>query len=227
MPQTVLVTGASGGLGAAVAEAFGREGAEVVLTARDNDALEAVAERVDQAGGTPVVAPADVREEDAVFEVFADAAGGAVDTIVACAGTIDGPPGEMPLTETEYETYDSVMGTNARGVFATLREGVPFLAPEGRALVPSGSVAQEAKAGMGAYAVSKAAAEALARGFAVDAPQTVGVVDPGLVATDLTGGQGRDPADVAEMFVWAATECASEDLDGERVGLKEWKRATR
>jgi NAD(P)-dependent dehydrogenase (short-subunit alcohol dehydrogenase family) len=80
---------------------------------------------------------------------------------------------------------------------------------------------------MGAYAISKAGAEALVRGFATDLDQTVGVVDPGLVATEVTGGQGRDPEDVAPMFLWAATDCPTADLDGQVVDLRTWKKATR
>jgi NAD(P)-dependent dehydrogenase (short-subunit alcohol dehydrogenase family) len=80
---------------------------------------------------------------------------------------------------------------------------------------------------MGAYAISKAGAEALVRGFATDLDQTVGVVDPGLVATEVTGGQGRDPEDVAPMFLWAATDCPTDDLDGQVVDLRAWKKATR
>lgn len=119
------------------------------------------------------------------------------------------------------------MATNARGVFATLREGLQFMPSDGRVLVPSGSVAREAKPGMGSYAVSKAAAAALARGFAADVEQIVGVVELGLVATPLTDWQGRDPEDVAGLFVWAAMECPAAELDSERVGLKAWKQATR
>ena len=55
----------------------------------------------------------------------------------------------------------------------------------------------------------------------------VGVVDPGLVATDLTGGKGRDPESVGELFVWAGTNCPAEELDGEIVTLREWRVATR
>jgi len=72
-----------------------------------------------------------------------------------------------------------------------------------------------------------ALASDLVERFAVDADQSVGVVDPGIVATDLTGGKGRDPADVADMFRWAALECPTDDLNGAVVGLREWKQATR
>jgi NAD(P)-dependent dehydrogenase (short-subunit alcohol dehydrogenase family) len=133
----------------------------------------------------------------------------------------------MPLDEEPYARFDDTHRTNVRGVFTTVKEAVPHLAPDARVLVTSGSVAREAKAGMGAYAVSKAGAEALARGFAVDLDQSVGVVDPGLVATDVTGGQGRDATDVAPMFLWAATDCPATDLDGGVLDLRAWKKATR
>jgi NAD(P)-dependent dehydrogenase (short-subunit alcohol dehydrogenase family) len=78
---------------------------------------------------------------------------------------------------------------------------------------------------MGAYAVSKAGAEALVRGFAADIDGSIAVVDPGYVATDISGGKGRDPADVAPMFVWAARD--ADDIDGEVLDLRAWKSATR
>jgi hypothetical protein len=47
------------------------------------------------------------------------------------------------------------------------------------------------------------------------------------VATDLAGGQGRDPDEVADLFVWAATDAPAEDLDGNVLSLREWRQATR
>jgi hypothetical protein len=95
-------------------------------------------------------------------------------------------------------------------------------------LVPSGSVARDATAGFGSYAVSKALAEALVRQFGAELDVPVGVVDPGQVSTELTGsGPGRDPDDVAEMFRWAAGDVDADDLDGAVLTLKDWKRATR
>jgi hypothetical protein len=134
------------------------------------------------------------------------------------------PPGERPLTEEWYDDFDDAWAANVRGLFATLREGLPFLAEDGRVLVPSGSVAREPTEGMGAYAVSKAGAEGVVRGFAADAPQTVGLVYPGLVATDLTAGRGRDPESVTGLFVWAATDCPAEELNGDVVDLRDWDR---
>ena len=222
---TVVITGGSSGIGAACVRAFAREGATVVACARESDAIEAMAEEFE----TVEAVRADVRDEYDVERLMETAArvGGPIDVVVANAGVNHGAPGEMALEAEPYSRFDDTFRTNVRGVFTTVKEAHPHLAADARILVPSGSVAREAKPGMGAYAASKAGAEALVRGFAVDLDQTVGVVDPGLVATEVTGGQGRDAEDVAPMFLWAATECPVDDLDGEIVDLRAWKQATR
>ena len=252
MDLTVAITGATSGIGRAVAEAFVDEGAFVAVSGRDGAAVDRTVaalngeegeadgggdgsdgdEADDTAAdrGTAWGARVDVRDEfdlERFFERVAREAG-PVDVVFANAGVFHGAPGESPTDELSYADYDDTMRTNARGVFATITEAVPHLADDARVVVPSGAVAAESKPGMGAYAVSKAAAEAVARGFAADLDATVGVVDPGLVATDLTGKErARDPESVAPLFLWAATEAPAEDLNGERVGLREWKSATR
>ena len=223
--KCVVVTGASRGLGASVARAFTEAGASVVGCARNQSELERAFEDVSNAEGIE----ADVRDEDHAWGLvdYAAREHGEIDVLVANAGVNHGNPGEMALPEESYETFDDTMATNLRGTFATVKEALPRMPADGRVLVPSGSVAREPTGGMGAYAVSKAAAEGLVRGFAADAEQAVGVVDPGTVATEVTGGRGRDPEEVAEMFVWAARDVASENLDGEVLDLKSWKKATR
>ncbi|PSQ23330.1 short-chain dehydrogenase [Halobacteriales archaeon QS_8_65_32] len=223
--KCVVVTGASRGLGASVARAFTEAGASVVGCARNQSELERAFEDVSNAEGIE----ADVRDEDHAWGLvdYAAREHGEIDVLVANAGVNHGNPGEMALPEESYETFDDTMATNLRGTFATVKETLPRMPADGRVLVPSGSVAREPTGGMGAYAVSKAAAEGLVRGFAADAEQAVGVVDPGTVATEVTGGRGRDPEEVAEMFVWAARDVASENLDGEVLDLKSWKKATR
>ncbi|EMA43972.1 SDR family oxidoreductase [Halococcus saccharolyticus] len=234
---TALVTGVSRGIGAALARRFVAEGAHVVGCARDADALETLAEEIradsggtDDAGGI-TVQRADVRDEydvERLAETAARAGGNdGIDLVVANAGIYHGSAGETPLNEESYAAVDEHLRTNARGVFATIRESLPHLAANARVLVPSGAVAREAQSGMGSYAVSKAAAEALARGFAAETDQPVGVVDPGQVATDLAGDGGRDPEEIAEMFVWAANDVEPDDLDGEILDLRAWRQATR
>ena len=240
MDVTVAVTGTTSGIGRAVAAAFVDEGATVAISGRDGTAVEETVETLtDQEETTDVDADApgtiwgtraDVRDEFDLERFFERAATecGPIDVVVANAAVFAGAPGESPIDEVSYETFDDTMRTNARGVFVTITEAVPHLADDARVLVPSGSVAHEVKPGMGAYGVSKAAAEGVARSFAADLEATVGVVDPGLVATDLTGMErARDPESVAPLFVWAATAAPEDDLDGDRIGLREWKRATR
>jgi NAD(P)-dependent dehydrogenase (short-subunit alcohol dehydrogenase family) len=227
--QTAVVTGASRGIGEAVARRFADEGARVVVSARKEDALDEVVAAISEAGGDAISLRADVRDEydvERLMETAARESDGGIDVVVACAGVYHGDPGETPLSDESYAAFDDTLRTNARGVFATVREAVPHLVSDARVLVPSGSVAREEQPGYGSYAASKAAAEALVRGFAVELDATVGVVDPGTVATDLTGGQGRDPEDAADLFRWAAIDAPAEDVDGEILGLKEFRKAT-
>ena len=239
---TALVTGVSRGIGAALARRFVAEGAHVVGCARNTEALGSLAEEIRAEGdaddangtddtGTVTVQRADVRDEYDVERLAETAAGagdtGDIDLVVANAGVYHGSPGETRLDGESYAAVDEHLRTNARGVFATVRESLPHLAADARVLVPSGSIAREAQPGIGSYAVSKAAAEALARGFAAEIDHPVGVVDPGQVATGLAGEQGRDPEEIAEMFVWAATEIEPDELDGEIVDLRAWRQATR
>jgi NAD(P)-dependent dehydrogenase (short-subunit alcohol dehydrogenase family) len=244
---TVVVTGASRGIGRALLSAFAAQGATVVGCARAAGALAAAA-AAQKSEGNPATEPAggdaaddgsptvqgvtaDVRNEAAVGRLMetADAVGDTdgIDLLVANAGVKLGASGESPIHEEPYDRFDDTLATNLRGVFATAKEAIERMPPEGRILVPSGSIAVDPKPGMGAYAVSKGAVETLVRQLAVDAEQTAAVVDPGLVDTDLSASGGRSPDDVAPMFVWAASEAAGGEIDGERVDLRLWKQATR
>lgn len=229
--DTAVVTGASRGLGAAIARTFADAGAHVVICSRDVDPLADTADTIREAGGSVTDMRADVRDEFDIERLMQTAAregdGQGIDVVVANAGVYHGSPGETRLSEESYAAFDDQLRTNGRGVFTTIRESVPHLTAEARVLVPSGAIARDAKPGYGAYAVSKATAEAIARGFATDLEQVVGIVEPGQVATSLTGGEGRDPEDVAAMFLWAVTEAPEDDVDGAVVDLKAWKQATR
>ncbi|WP_276298780.1 SDR family NAD(P)-dependent oxidoreductase [Halorussus lipolyticus] len=226
---TAVVTGASRGIGEEVARRFATEDAHVVVCARDKAEIEAVTADIEDGGGSATAMRADVRDEfdvERLMETAARESDGGIDFVVPCAGVFHGSPGETPLADDAYSAFDDSFQTNVRGVFTAVKEALPHLADDARVLVPSGKIARDAKPGYGSYAVSKAGAEAVVRQFATEIEYPVGVVDPGAVATDLTGGQGRDPADAADLIHWAATEASADDLDGEVLGLKEFKRAT-
>jgi NAD(P)-dependent dehydrogenase (short-subunit alcohol dehydrogenase family) len=230
--DTAVVTGASRGVGEAVARRFAEGGGHVVGCSRDAEELDAVVADVAGAGGAMTGLRADVRDEydvERLMEAAAragDAAG--IDCVVANAGVYHGAAGESPLPDAAYSAFDDTLRVNVRGVFSTVREAVPHLTDGARALVPSGGVARDATAGYGAYAVSKAAAEAVARQFAAELDATVGVLDVGRVDTALTDlDGGRDPADAAAMTWWAATAADADDVDGAVLELGDYKRATR
>ncbi|MEZ3144025.1 SDR family oxidoreductase [Halobaculum sp. MBLA0143] len=230
--QTVVVTGATRGVGRAVAAEFADEGADVVICARDPERVTETAEELDaDAAGSVTGQRADVRDEydlERLLETAAEHGTPGVDVVVANAAVFHGSPGDSPITEASYSRFDDSYQTNVRGVFGTLRESLPHLAEGARLLVPSGAVAREAKPGLGAYAVSKAGAEAVVRQFHADADADAFVLDLGLVATELTGDEsGRDPERVAAMFTWAAREADPEEHGGDVIDLRVWKRASR
>ena len=229
--RTVVVTGGTRGIGRAVAERFAVDGATVVVGTRDASAVSETVEALEDLAGTATGLRTDVRDEFDVERLMETASragdSGGIDVVVACAGVYHGKPGGTPTPEETYSVFDDHWRTNARGVFATVKEALPHLNEGARVLVPSGRVAREGTAGYGSYAVSKASAEAAVRAFDADTEFVVGCLDPGTVATALSGGTGRDPANVADMFYWAATDADPSLLEADVVDLKTWKSATR
>ncbi len=226
--STALITGASRGIGAAVARQFADSYEHIAICARKKDTLTDIEADLESKPATILSMRADVRDEfDMEWFIEAAArAGGPLDTIVPCAGIYHGSPGETPLADESYAAFDDTLRTNTRGVFTTIKEAIPHLAESARILVPSGQIARDTEAGYGAYAVSKAAADAIARGFAAEIPATVTILDPGQVATSLTANTGRPPAEIAEFFDWAAHTAEETTLNGAVVDTATWKRTT-
>jgi hypothetical protein len=140
MAETVVVTGAAQGLGAAVARAWGREGATVVLGGRKADALGAVAEAVEQSGGTAHTLRTDARDEfdlERLMETAARAAG-PIDVLVPAETVTHDPEGAQTLEAVSYSAFDDVLRTNLRGAFGAIREAIPHLSPDGVVVVPVG-----------------------------------------------------------------------------------------
>ncbi|WP_049969902.1 SDR family NAD(P)-dependent oxidoreductase [Haladaptatus cibarius] len=225
---TAVVTGGTRGIGRQVARTFADEGANVALCGREADAVDETVADIEDAGGSAVGLRADVRDEfdvERLMETAARFENDGIDIVVANAGIYHGAPGETPLTAEPYAAFDDTFRTNCRGVFTTIRESLPHLTENARIVVPTGGIGHKTEAGYGSYAVSKAGAEAVVRGFSAEIDQPVMGLDPGVVATKMMHGEGRDPEEITGMFVWAATDV--EDVTGEIVGLKQWREATR
>ena len=162
----VVVTGASRGLGAALAEGLGRAGARLVLISRDREALEAVVEKVRAQGGEAHAIVADVGARDSAARVAGSTGAlvGPAEVVIHNAGTL-GPVPLAPLADTSDEDFEQALATNLVGPFRLTRALVGSMALRGRGTVVlvSSDAATTPYPGWGAYGVSKAALEHLGR----------------------------------------------------------------
>lgn len=184
--RVAIVTGASSGIGAAVAERLGRERMRVVLAARRADLLEQVAARVRAAGGEALVTPTDVRDPAAIerMAAAATAAWGRIDLLVANAGI-----GGGSVLRLSDEAVAEVVAVNLLGVVRCARAVLPPMAARGEGhIIAISSVAGRVMAPGSIYGVTKAAVlafcQALRRAVAADGI-VVSAVLPGWIDTPL------------------------------------------
>jgi NAD(P)-dependent dehydrogenase (short-subunit alcohol dehydrogenase family) len=186
-----LVTGASKGLGAALAEDLALSGARVVLVARGEAELRKVAERIRARGGEAHALPADVADKDAVHGIAGAAAAlaGPLEVLVHDASTL-GPVPLRLLLDTECEDLQRVLEVNLVGPFRLTKLVAGAMALRGRGVVVhvSSDAAVAAYPRWGAYGVSKAALDHLSRIWAAELAGS-GVrffsVDPGEMDTEM------------------------------------------
>ncbi len=185
--RVALVTGASRGIGAAIATAFAAAGARVVLASRKLADLEAVAGRIRAAGGAALPVACHTGQPAAVAALAAaigDAYGG-LDVLVNNAAT---NPHHGPLLAADFGQWDKTFEVNVRGYFATIRACLPLLrARGGGSILNLASVAgMLPHEGLGVYGVTKAAVLMLTRTLAVElAPDSIRVnaLAPGIIQT--------------------------------------------
>jgi NAD(P)-dependent dehydrogenase (short-subunit alcohol dehydrogenase family) len=202
----VLITGASRGLGAALARRLGRAGARLALVARGDDALEAVAREIRAAGGEAHALPGDVGEKRDAHRLAGAAAAlvGPLDVLVHNASTL-GPVPLPLLLETDCEELERVLAVNLVGPFRLTKIVAGAMALRGRGLVVhvSSDAAVAAYPRWGAYGVSKAAQDHLGRVLAAELEGTgvrVVSVDPGEMNTRMHADAipDADPATLAD-----------------------------
>jgi NAD(P)-dependent dehydrogenase (short-subunit alcohol dehydrogenase family) len=218
--KIALITGASRGIGAAVAEAFAREGAHLVLAARTVGGLEEADDKIRAAGGTATLVPLDLRDfikidelAAAIYERFKR-----LDILVGNAaefGTFS------PLGHIDPKLWGEIIDLNLTANWRLIRAMDPLLraAEHGRAIFVTSGIARSPRAYWGPYAVSKAGLEVLVRTYAAEVEKTnvrANLIGPGVVRTRLRARvfPGEDPMTlpppetVAEAFVQLALpEC--------------------
>lgn len=216
--RIALITGASRGIGAAVAERFAAEGARPILAARTAGALEEVDDRIAAAAGAnATLVPVDLADHDRIDEMAGAIAErfGRLDILVGNAAVLGGL---APLAHVEPERWAEAVNVNLTANWRLIRAFEPLLrrSPAGRAIFVTSGAARGTFPYWGPYAASKAALEALVRTWAAEIGTTAiraNILDPGIVRTRMRAEAmpGEDPAtlpppeSLAALFVELAS----------------------
>ena len=185
--QVALVTGASRGIGAAIAQRLARDGFTVIVNYTESaEPAEALVRTIQQAGGQALAAKADVSSPTDVRRLFdaAETAFGGVDVLVNNAGIMT----LANVADADDASFDRQIAVNLKGTFNTLREAATRLRSGGRIVNFSSSVVALLQPGYAVYAATKAGVEAMTSVFAKELRGrniTVNAIAPGPTATDL------------------------------------------
>lgn len=240
--RTALITGASSGIGAATAAAFGREGARVALTYNSNrEAAEAVAGGVRQAGGEALVTRLELADPSTIEAAMGDVieAWGGIDVLVPCAvrwpqaRAEEGRAESLPLT-----AWQESLRANLEGTIATVLAALPSMRAQGwgRIVLVSSSVADEGQPGPNPYGVGKSGLWGLARQLAWDVGRDgilVNVIGTGFTVTErnlqtfgdelreavasrIPSGRLSSPEEVANLIVFLCS-AANGNITGEQI----------
>ena len=227
--KTALVTGASRGIGRAVAVALASAGAKVAVNYAGNDAAaEETKAAIEAAGGTAILVKADIADSEAVEKMVADtvAAFGQIDILVNNAGiTRDGL-----LMRMKNEDFDAVINTNLKGVYYTTKAVTKLMMKKryGRIINMASLSGLKGLPGQANYSAAKAGVIGFSKTVAKELASrgiTCNMVAPGLIATDMTKdlperakeammtsiplGRAGQPEDVAQAVLFLASDNAS------------------
>ena len=221
--RLALITGASKGLGAALAKRFAAEGASLVLLARDKVALEALDDELRASGHAATLVPLDLRKFDQLDAMAAALAQrfGKLDILVSCAAVL----GQLsPAGHYEPALWQEVIDVNLTANWRLIRALDPLLraAPAGRAIFATCAAARASEPFWAPYAASKAGLEALVKTYAEEIAHSsvrANLVDPGPMRTALRFAafpfEERDkikpPEDATEAFVALAEESCTKN----------------
>jgi 3-oxoacyl-[acyl-carrier protein] reductase len=225
MNKVILITGASRGIGATMAESLAAAGAKVIVNyAGNKEAAEQTINKIKQAGGDAIALQADVSKADQVKALFDNAIAhyGRIDVLINNAGVMI----TKHIKDTSDEDFTRLFDINVRGTFNTLREAATKLADNGTVLNFSTSVNRIMLPGYATYVATKAAVEQLTRVFSKEVGArgiNVNSVSPGPTNTELfTEGKSEEtiarlaslspfnrigePEDIAKLVVFLVSD---------------------
>lgn len=235
--KVIMISGASQGLGEALARRFAREGARLSLCARGTEALKAVRDDLRSRGAECLAVSVDVAdEEDVAAWVDATLAEyGRIDALVNNASLLGA---RVPIADYPLEEWERVVRVNLTGAFLCARAVIPALRESGGSIINvSSGVGDHGRPLWGAYSASKNGLEALTQMLAGELKEDgvrANTVDPGSMRTVMRAAAYPDedpqtlprPEEVTAVFVYLASD-RSRDVSGQRFRAKEFEVARR
>jgi NAD(P)-dependent dehydrogenase (short-subunit alcohol dehydrogenase family) len=229
--KVALITGASQGLGKALALAFAREGASVVINSRREEGVRPVAQEIEAQGGEALALAADVSQAADVKSLIGAAVErfGRLDVLVNNAGVL-GP--RVAIEEYPEDEWRRVIHANLTGPFLVSRAAIPHM-PEGASIINVVSgVSVEGRAEWGAYSVSKFGVEGLTQILAAELSERgirANAVDPGGMRTEMRAAAYPEedpmtrvtPGENTAVFLYLASD-ESKGVTGERFKAQEF-----
>lgn len=230
--RIALITGASRGIGAAIAKRYAAEGAHVICIARTTGGLEELDDEIRALGGSATLIPLDLAKTELIDGLAAPLLErfGRIDILVGNAGIF----GRLtPLHQFPPNLWEEVFKVNVHANQRLIRAVHPllFASPAGRAIFVTSTVSRDIRAYWGAYAASKAALDNMIMGYAKEVAQSnirVNLVNPGGTRSKMRAEAfpGEDPTtlpkpeDITEVFVALAE--ASSTRNGEWISAREF-----
>jgi hypothetical protein len=229
--KTIIITGASSGIGEATAKKLSKEGVNVVLSARREDRLNSLKDEIEQNGGTALVVPADVTKKEDFKKV--------VSSTLEKFGSIDGiinNAGLMPLSYVKNlhtDEWDKMIDVNIKGVTNGVSAVLPTMMEQksGNIINISSSAAHKYYPGGAVYCATKAAVKMFTEGLRAELAPHYGInvtsIDPGFVSTELTDTITDDEIkkDMEPMFKELTPLQAQDIADAIFYALSQPKRA--
>jgi 3-oxoacyl-[acyl-carrier protein] reductase len=224
--KVALITGGGRGIGKAIAMHYGREGAKLALCARTRAELDQTVKELHAMNIAAKGWNCDVSLEEPVKEFVTEAHKefGRIDVLVNNAGVMTRP---APIAELEVKKWDYTMAVNLRGLFLVTQAVLPIMIKQksGSIINVSSMIGRGAYANFIAYATSKWGLEGFTQTLAAEARShniRANSVEPGYVATKLTGYSGSKPESVTDVFVYLASD-ESRNVSGKMLSSSGWK----